>query len=237
MTILPNTTTHRSPSGTPVRLLTSLALLFALTITATAQTVTTRTITCNGNVYEAFSVMLQPERGEVRDAFADWVEDNRDVKVEGAGLLGKDDVLHAEGVRLRGGSVVRLLAEATEVGERTRLDVFARAGGGTGDLVTAGSSEGRELRRLVDDFLADYVPSYYAERVEDTEENVEDLRKDLDDLRDKLAKRTGKRDELNEEIAELERDILETEEEYSAATQRLRTRATDLDRAVERTRN
>ena len=49
-------------SAKPSRLLAAVALLFGFAFAAGAQTVDTRTITYNGNAYEAFSVTLEPER-------------------------------------------------------------------------------------------------------------------------------------------------------------------------------
>ncbi len=181
--------------------------------------VTDQTINYDDQIQPSIKVILKPNSKEVKKAYKDWMEDNQDVDVDGFGFLKNKDVLKIEKEQIKGISdnKMDLFAKIIDKGEYTEMEVFGSFGYDLHVDPTTYPHEYRRMKAIVYAFLNDYLPGYYNEIVEDTEELIGDLREDKSDANEKLVDNLDEIEKLKKENSELANKIKEYESKLELA--------------------
>ena len=137
--------------------------------------------------------------------------DKYDVNLDGKKLLFfNKEYMTAEGVVIPQISPrkmdLRVKVDESEKGN-TVLHVFAAYGYNNWITPEDHPYAYDSLKGIVYDFVSEYLPEYYYERIEETEENIEDLKADNNDIEKDLAKNKEDIDEGLAKIDELEREL------------------------------
>lgn len=207
-----------------------LAIPFSI-FSQQALTISQSTVKYEGSEYPCVEVVLsQLETKEVKKAWEDFLKKEYDVNLKGLGFLVNKDVLSAEQVRFPKLSEKEMdfYTEVVEKKGDTRMSVFASLGydihiGPEGDY-----AEGfREMRSIVEDFLAQYLPEYYQDRIKKQDKEVADLLKEHTDLEETITANRSRVEELEEEIENLKKENKNLEKD-------LKNKAKDLAEAQEK---
>ena len=198
------------------------------------------TVTMDDNTYSGVTVMLAAEPDEVRDALEDYADDAYGVDFDyKGGIIGRDEeyLITKEAYDLPGfgDRPVYLRARIVESGDGSEMTLFGAYEGNV-----AIEPEGRyadafvAVREMTDDFLEDFVPSYYRERVGEVEANIEDLEDDIEKFNDKIADNEDEIENLKQENEELRNNIAEAKRMLEAKGEKLDDREDDLEEAVDK---
>jgi len=185
-------------------------ILLTFSVNAQLPTVQTSQIQYEGKTRPSVQVTIEPEAKEVKKAWHDFVKQNYDVKMKGIGLFANRDVLTAEEVKIEKISrhKMDLHTQVIPTKDGTRMEVFAAKGYDIFIDPEKNPKEFDSMERMLNEFLSDYIPRYYAEKVDEQSEEVNDLA----DVRD-----------------EQEEEIIDKQEEISS----LKLEITDLEKAIE----
>jgi hypothetical protein len=173
-------------------------LLFTLiTITITAQNLSysSGTTEVEGEIVKTINVKLDPKPETVKGSFENWMEDNYDVDLDGKRLLFFDKkVMSAKGVVIPAISSRRIdlnvrVDESNE--DFTTLQVYASFGYNNWITPMDYPYEYAALEGIVYEYISDYLPEYYLNRIEDTKEQLADLKEDKEELNEDEDLRIG----------------------------------------------
>lgn len=188
-------------------------------------------------------VNLEPEPKEVKDAFKDWLKDNYDVKLKGFGFLTNKDVLYAENVSIQEVSDKNLnfYTKVVEDGEQTKMSVFASYGYDIHINPEKYPRAFRKIEELTDNFVADYLPKFYQNRIKNAEERLSDLQKRQKDLEDNISDNKGDIEKMYKEIEELKKeneeliqDLSKNKDNLEKANVTLKSRKEELTKIIEK---
>ena len=199
-------------------------LFFSTLATAQVGRIMETTVEYDKTTVDALAVTLQPERKDVQEAFEDWMDDRYDINLKRGGLFANKRTQKAEDAIIPAISADRItfMTKTEEVGDETRLYVFAMRGNNPVDRADYKAFTGME--NIFDSFLSSYQPEYYEERVAEAREELEDLREDLKDAQDDIADNKEKIAKLQKENTELEDKSAKLREEIKTAEVAVRTR-------------
>lgn len=196
----------------------TLLLLLAFTTTSFAQKLVVSDATLNYGDSEraCIQVILEPDTKAIKSHFKDWLKDKHDIRLRGFGFLTNKDVLSAEKETIPNVSTKQLdfYVQVVEEGQYSKMCVFGSFGYSIHISSQAYSKEYKALKSLTLDFLSDFVPSWYKNRIEEAREAAEELAKE--------------RSNLQEDIQDNEEEIEELEEENIEKTNRLKENKIDL---------
>lgn len=193
-------------------------------------TPTQGTITHNDKSRPCLSVNLDPEPKTLKKAWKNYLKDNYDFKLKGIGFLSNKDLLSAEEVVVLkiSDKAMDFYTEIVEDEMGSQMKVFASHGY---DLYISPTETPREfeaLKTILTTFLETYIPNYYEELVEDSEDVVKDLTKDKEKLNKSIAKdkknidkMTSKIEKLTQEITDNKLELIKVEEKLSNRTIKL----------------
>ena len=210
---------------------------------ATAQTTTLSPadapVEMDDRSFTGVSVLLAASPDRVKDALEDWADDTYEIDFDYAGAFPfrDKDLLVAEDANapLVSTNPVTLRAKIVEEGEGSRMTLFGTFGEDVGILPTGTyANEYLGLRAFADEFLEDFVPEYYRERVENVNASIEDLNEDIADFRDEIADNEEKIEELRRENVELRNNIIEAERNLEKQGVQLERREEQMEDAVEK---
>lgn len=184
-------------------------------------------ISYDDQMRSAVKVTIAPERGDVRDDWEDFIEDNFDAKVKGNGWLRKKDVLSAKEFMIPtiSNNKIDLYAKVIDKGEGSQVYVFAAFGYDLFITPEVFPKEYRALENLTLDFLDEILTDYYKDAIEDSNELVNELKNKRKELKENLVENKEEIVDLKEDNVELEKEINLKNEEIQKALATL-----DLDR-------
>jgi len=156
-----------------------------------------------GESIKTIDVILNPKVNTIKDKFEDWMDDNYDVDLDGKKLLFfNKEYLEANGVVISEVSDrkidLKVKVDETTKG-LTKLNVFASFGYNNWITEERNPSEFEALRGIVYDFVSEYLPEYYLEKVEESNEKLDDLSESRSNLKDEVK-------ENQEDISKLEKE-------------------------------
>lgn len=169
---------------------TLLILFIGLSLSAQKVSYEDGMILQDGEEVETIDVILSPKVETIKDKFEDWMDENYDVDLDGKKLIfWNKEFMTANGVVIPQISDKKIdlkvkVAETTD--GNSKLHVFASYGYNNWITPADHPHAHTTLRNIVFDFVADYLPEYYYEKVEDSKERLADLRDDRSDLKDDL---------------------------------------------------
>jgi len=188
----------------------------------------------------AVKVILEPSTKAVKKAWRDWMEDRYDVDVDGFGFLKNKDVLKIEGQRVSAISDKKMdvYARFDKKGDYTEMYIFGDYGYDI--LVEPGYEENNDynrMRTMTYNFLNEYLPGFYEEKVEEKEDMVNDLQDDYEDAKNELAENKKEIKELNQKNEELVKRIATYEEDILAEKEVLKERREEFKEIQKKTTN
>ncbi len=185
--------------------------------------VTDQTIEHDDQTQPSVKVILKPDSKEVKKAYKKWMEDKQDVDVDGFGFLKNKDILKIEKSKLKGISdnKMDLFARIIDKGDYTEMDVFGSFGYDLHIDPVVYPHEYRRMKAIVYAFLNDFLPGYYEEIVEDTQELIGDIQEDKSEANEKIVDNRDEIEKLKKENAELENKIKEYQDQLESAETKL----------------
>lgn len=189
--------------------------------------------------YPAVVVAMEPEAKAVKKAFEDFMKDKYDVHLRGIGFLANKDVISAEKVTIPKLSDKQLdfHAKVIEEDDITRMSVFAILGY---DISVSKANENTDfiaMKNIVGEFLDDYLPNYYQEKLEEAKDQVESLEKDRKDYRGTIEDNKKEIEKLQKENEKLSEKLEESESELNAALEKQSELQTKLESIKNQLRN
>jgi hypothetical protein len=219
-------------------------LLFTLiTITITAQNLSysSGTTEVEGEIVKTINVKLDPKPETVKGSFENWMEDNYDVDLDGKRLLFFDKkVMSAKGVVIPAISSRRIdlnvrVDESNE--DFTTLQVYASFGYNNWITPMDYPYEYAALEGIVYEYISDYLPEYYLNRIEDTKEQLADLKEDKEELNEDVIDNKERIEELKKENEELMRRLKENQANINETKSKLSKRNKQYESINRRVKN
>ncbi len=178
----------------------------------------------------ALVIHLDPETKPLKEAWTDYLKDQYDVKLKGFGFLSNKDVLYKEGISFPAISDKKIdfYTEIIQDETGSKMSVFATHGYDSYLSPTDYSDEYANMRKIFEDFLKSYVPNYYKDMVENTQEVVDDLSKDREKLSKDIEKNNRKIQKMSEDLEELKQEVEEDKSTLQQTDEKLQGRQEKL---------
>lgn len=212
--------------------LTAIALVLISNLALNAQklSVENAMVNIDDKQVSAVKVIMNPSPDKVKDEFRDFIKDRYDVKMKGIGFLSNKDILSAEGVQIPAITTKNMdfKAKVVENGDNTEMYVFGMLGYDINISPEKYRTEYRAMKNITVDFLNGFLPDYYKDRVDETQDMVSDLLDDRNDLRDDISDNKEKIVELEKENKELNSKLKDTESKMKEAEKSLEKRRNSL---------
>ncbi|WP_235296933.1 BAR domain-containing protein [Portibacter marinus] len=164
---------------------------------------------------ETINIYLEPQVEKVEDRFEEWMRDNYDVNLRDKKFLFFDrDVMIAKEVIIPEVSdrKIDLRVQVDQSIETSSvLHVFASFGYDNWITRSTHPEEHEALKDIVYEFIVDYLPEYYTEKVEDRKEIYGDLAEEIEEIEQEIAEN---KEEIRENRAEIE-EMMNTNEELA----------------------
>lgn len=201
------------------------SILFILSICcftlSSAQTlvITNSTANYEEKNYQAVKVIMEPAPKKTKKAFKNWMDDKYDVDLKGMGWFSNSDVLNAEKIKLPKISkrTMDFYVKVIEKEAQTELFVFAALGY---DIPLDPVSYPNEFNRLHDltvEFLNEYLPEYYKNKVEESQDDLADIVENKSDLKDDINDNMKTIEDLRKENKDLRKVLEETNQKLITA--------------------
>lgn len=209
-------------------------LLIFTTVQAQELSLTEMLVKYDKETRPAIQVVLEPETDAVKKAWEDYMKDEYKVKMKGTGLFSNKDVLSAEEVKISEVSSKKLnfYTRIVEKGANTEMSVFASLGYDLHIGKDNYPAEFAQLKKITVDFLNQYLPTYYQDRLKNNEDQFSNLTKDRDKLEKNITDNTEKIEKLTKENEQMRSELATTEEQLKTVSKDLKeskTKAEGID--------
>lgn len=158
-------------------------------------------------------VLMDPDVKTIKGQIQNWLRSEHKVRLKGFGFLANADVLIAEKVSLSQISTKQMdfFVRVLQRGDYSEMCVFASLGYNIHITPEDYPSEYGEMKKLVFDFLDDFLPTWYQEQLEETQKLIEDLQKEQSKLtanitrnEKEIEKLTKQNEGMHEELGKIE---------------------------------
>jgi cell division protein FtsB len=192
----------------------ALAAFFTLNMSAQNLELKNTNTTFNKNTYPCIEVFIEPHPDEVKDAWEDFIKDNYDIKMKGNGLFTDKDVLSAEQVNFNvvSNKQMDFYTRIVEDDKHTKMCVFGSFGYDIPISKKEFPNEYEAMENITSRFLKSYLPVYYNEWINKTQERLTDLQDDQKDMHDKIEKNKKEIEELTKENEELVKELVKNKD-------------------------
>ncbi|NND08045.1 MAG: hypothetical protein HKN87_16825 [Saprospiraceae bacterium] len=168
---------------------------------------------------DAALITVDIPKDEVKGGFNDFVRDHFNTNLKGYGFLARKDEVYTEfeEMPLLADQAIKLIGSFKERGSETQLYLLAQW---EDNSFVSKKNQELTFQKLFDvarDFLEYYVPGYYAEKLEESNDAYENALSDVEKVKKELQK-------SKEDLRDLKRDIVEKESEISENENELKTR-------------
>ena len=210
---------------------TIITLLIAFSLSAQKVEYDEGMIKYDGEDLQTIEVRLTPNVSTIKDKFSEWMNDHYDVNLDGKKLLFfKKEFMTAEGVVIPQISPrkIDLRVKVNEAKKgNTILHVFASYGYNNWITPETHPYAYDALKGIVYDFVSDYLPEYYYERVEESKEKIDDIKDDNEDLESDLINNKKEIDELLKKNDDLRRELEKNKSKLKDANEKLELRQSE----------
>jgi valyl-tRNA synthetase len=174
-------------------------------------------------------VNIDPEPKTLKKAWRDYLKDNYDFKLRGIGFLSNKDLLSAEEITVNqiSSKVMDFYTHIVEDENGSEMKVFIRHGYDIYVDQKNYPNEYKTLHEIVENFLKYYLPIYYQNNINDTEQRIDKLSKEGSKLQKEIKNNT-------DEVANLKKEIQEKEEQLKTNIQELETARIKLKKRQEK---
>jgi len=192
----------------------------------------------DGEELQTVDVRLSPKVATIKDKFESWMNDHYDVNLDGKKLLFFDkEFMTANGVIIPKISPrkidLKVKVEETNDGD-TQLYVFASYGYNNWINTEDHPQAYRALKGIVYDFVADYLPEYYYDKIQETKDQLKDLTDQNIEFQEDIIGKEKDIVELKNEIEDLEKKIKSNESLISIEKEKLGNEKKDYQKVKER---
>lgn len=182
------------------------------------------TIEHNDEKRPCLQVTVDPPPKILKEAWRDYLKDEHDFKLKGIGFLANKDLLSAEKVVVKAISPkeMNFYTHIVEGKNSTVMKVFAAFGY---DIYIDKKQQPKEyaaLRSILEDFLKTYLPKYYEESIEETEDRLEELTDERDEIEDTIKDDEKAIKKLEKEIKDLQKNLKSNESKLEAVEEELK---------------
>ena len=177
-------------------------------------------------------VNVDPEPKTLKKAWKDYVKDDFDVSLKGIGFLANRDLLSAEEAVVRPISPdpLNFYTHIVEDVNGSEIKVFAELNPGDYANRSDHTGEFRAMRRILEDFLAEYLPTYYQSRVKDAENRMVELADEREKLKKEISRDSERISSLEEEIEQRRLELQSNQDKLKLAESKLEARRQKLER-------
>lgn len=192
------------------------------------------TINFDDAIRPCIQVNLDPEPKPIKKAWKDYLKDNCDFKLKGIGFLTDKDLLSAEEVTVEmiSPNAMDFYTQVIEDENGSEMKVFARHGYDIYINKASSPDEYRALYGIVEGFVKSYLPEYYKDQIEDTEDRIAMLTDKTTDIKDNIADNTSEIEKLKKETVELQKELVTNDEQLKTAESKLITKKEKLSRVM-----
>jgi hypothetical protein len=179
-----------------------------------------------------WEVHVDPEPKTLKKAWKEYVKDDFDVKLKGFGLLTNRDLLSAEVAVVRPVSPepINFYTHIVEDMNGSEMKVFAELNPGDYIGPDNHAAEFRAMQKILDEFLAEYLPTYYQGRVNDAEKRMVELANEREDLKKEITRDSEKISKLEDEIEQARLELKTNQDQLDLAESKLEARKQKLER-------
>ncbi|MDF1698375.1 MAG: hypothetical protein P1U56_21170 [Saprospiraceae bacterium] len=201
-------------------------LFFFTSISAQTLSYSIGEIEYKEDVVKTIKITLDPKPETIKDVFEDWMDDYYNVDLDGKKFLFFDKkYLTAKGIVIPEISTRKIdlivSVDETEMNS-TKLDVFASFGYNNWIQPNEHYSEFAALEGIVYQFVADYLPEYYLDKVEDVREELTDLKDNESEMQEELVENKEDLEKLRMENAELLERLRQNQMKINSVQTRLK---------------
>ncbi len=204
----------------------NLILMLGLPLLSIAQIVEITNSSIKHEKAERPCILVELEAGPktVKGAWKDYLQDKHDVRLKGFGFLANKDLLDAEEVQFEAitGKAMNFYTHFDEKKDKTRMCVFASLGYDIYLNPGEYPKEYRAMRKIVDNFISDFVPRYYEQQVEESEEQVSDLEAEIKNLKNDISDNEKEIDDNLKEVEKLKKENITLSADLDKKENRLR---------------
>ena len=207
--------------------LTTLALLFSFySMTAQSLQIGEGQVKHDKQMRPCIEASLEPEVGDVKDAWEKFLKKEYKVKLKGNGFLTDKDVLYAEKVKFKAVSdkTMDFFTRIVEEGDQTKMYVYGSFGY---DIFINPKGFPLEYKRLEDitqRFLNGYLPNFYIKQVNNAEKALADLRNEQSNMEKEMEDNKKQLEKLKERNEQLEKELPQKNKQVEAAEQALKSK-------------
>lgn len=179
-------------------------------------------------------VKLDPSEKELENAWADYLKSKYNVKLGSTGFLGTGNLFEAKAVIVSTISpkTMDFYSNIKELGDETELKVFGAFGYDMYVSPTETPDAYAAMKRMIKEFLADYLPNYYQNLIEGDQKKLNKLEKTEAKLSKSLEKNQKKIDKLTKTIEAETAEKEETLTKKSEVSERLKTEKARLENVL-----
>ncbi len=205
--------------------LTTLALLFSFySLTAQSLQIGEGQVKHDKQMRPCIEASLEPEVGDVKDAWEKFLKKEYKVKLKGNGFLTDKDVLYAEKVKFKAVSdkTMDFFTRIVEEDDQTKMYVYGSFGY---DIFINPKGYPLEYQRLEDitkRFLNGYLPNFYIKEVNNAEKTLAGLRNEQSDMEKEMEDNKKQMEKLRERNEALEKDLPQKNKQIAEAEQALK---------------
>jgi hypothetical protein len=177
-------------------------------------------------------VHLDPEPKTLKKAWKDYLDDEFGFSLKGIGLLANRDLLSAEEVMVKpiANDPLNLYTQIVEDVNGSEMKFFVELKSNVYASDADHRFEFRAMQDILQDFLAEYLPTYYQSRVQDAEKRLVSLAEEREDLKKNIAKDSEKIEELQNEIEQRQLELESNQDRLDLAEAKLEARKEKLER-------
>jgi len=214
-------------------LIISFALLFAVSTNAQTVEYSSGSINYEDENISTIEVTLSPKVSVIKDKFSDWMNDHYDVNLDGKKLLFfNKEFMTAEGVIIPqiSNRKIDLKVKVLDAdSENSKLHVFASYGYNNWITEENHPYAFTALQEIVYDFVSEYLPEYYYERIVDTENRIDNIKDDNNDIADDLTNNKEEIEKLMKENDDLRKALEVNKSKLKKASKNLTVRKTEYE--------
>ena len=194
----------------------SILLLFVYSMVAGQDyyDITYDTIYVEGYETIAVHVSMMADKDDAKSAWNDFIQDEKDVDIKGYGLFQKKDQLYTELTNFDdlASTPVALYAKFMGTDRNVDMRLYLRESNTDTTLRSEPKLYGN-LADMAHEYVAYFLPEYYDNKVEATQEEYNDIQKNIEDLNQDIVDRKNKINELKIKINELDEELRQKDSE------------------------